>query len=172
MKPRDYSVSAYERAIRAAGGRSFSDEFVKFAAATAEWNSSDAFPDTTAYPDMKRKGRLKGVTRLKLDHTSYRLLDVDPSDAGELTLKAKIERRTQAGIALVGRTGPRVGGTVDVVSAYTGRGGKIRVELPRASSYDRLTAVAIDADGRLRNKGRRTHFVGDNRNFKLILKRG
>ena len=56
VKPRDYSLAAYDTAIAAAGGRSFSREFASFATATAEWRTGlGNFPDHAMYPDVMRK---------------------------------------------------------------------------------------------------------------------
>ncbi len=53
VDPADFAPGAYDRAIRDAGGRGFSREFFRFAAATAEWRAGfGGFPDAALYPDV------------------------------------------------------------------------------------------------------------------------
>jgi hypothetical protein len=73
----------------------------------------------------------------------------------------------RSGIALVGRTGPVDSGSVNVVSEFSQRGGKLIVELPGFESYDRVTAVLINADGRPAGRGYRS----DDARFKATLSR-
>ena len=62
-----------------------SRDFAALAPVTAEWNSSLAFPDATAYPQMKRKGRIGSKPdKFLLDNTAYELTNVkDPG--GQVT---------------------------------------------------------------------------------------
>ena len=122
-KPRDFAISAYDKAIRKAGGRGFSREFVKFAAATAEWRAGfGGVADASLYPEMKRAGELgRRTEQFKLDHTAYRLFDV-AARGGGVTLKAEAERGVRAGIALVARAGDSVTGTVTSGDALSRRG--------------------------------------------------
>jgi hypothetical protein len=151
-KPKHHSVAAYDASIKEHGGKSFSREFAAFAPTTAEWNSSPAFPDAAAYPQMKRKGDLgRKPEKFALDNTAYELTAVK-SPGPSVTLKVKVKRGTQSSIALVGREGPRVGGTVTIESQYLHKGGKATVKLAGASEFERVTAVVVNADGR-RSKG-------------------
>ena len=168
VKPPDFAVAAYESAIKTAGGESFSNEFTAFAAATAEWNSSPSFPDSALYPDMKRRGKLGSKSKkLSLDHTAYRLMKVS-AGSGTARLSVKIEKKTRSGIALVGRSGPIDSGSVAAVSDYSGKGGKLVVELPAVESFDRVTAVLVNADGRLK----KSRYSADNASFKAKVTRG
>jgi len=166
VKPQSFAVAAYDKSIRDSGGDGFSPEFVNFAAATAEWNSETAFPDPGLYPEMKRSGSLGAKGReFKLNHTAYRLLRVKPK-AGATTLKIKTKKGVRSGLALVGRTGPTTGGSVTLNYDYLPKGGKGKVTLP-AGSYNRVTAVVVNADGRV--KGNSRFYTKDFINYKVSL---
>lgn len=168
VRPAHFAVGAYDRAIGDRGGRSFSREFVEFAAATAEWRSSSAFPDAGLYPDMRRSGRLGSRVRTgKLDHTAYRLYRV--RGRGTVMFRGKVQRGTRAGIALVGRSGPQAGGTVEVKLRYLRRGGRGGVRLKGIGRFDRVTAVVVNADGRVRGGSR--DYVRDRRKVRLRIER-
>lgn len=168
-QPPHFAVAAYSGALERAGAPSFSEEFAAFAATSAEWNSSPAFPDSAAYPEMRRRGTLgKRTRRFELDHTAYRLLNVPRGGSGTLRLRVKAEGGVRSGIALVGRTGPLDSGSVSVVSEFAKRGGKLIVELPAAESYDRVTAVLINADGR---PSGRVGYRSDGARYKAALSR-
>lgn len=170
VKPRDFAVAAYESAIASAGGPSFSQEFAAFAAATAEWNSSPAFPDSARYPEMRRRGKLRtGGRRFDLDHTAYRLLHVPRKGSGTMKLEVSAERGVRSAIALVGRSGSLDAGTIETVSRFGLRGGRLAVELPAFESYDRVTAVLINADGRPAASGR--GYRSDSARFRAKLTR-
>ena len=154
VKPQDFAVAAYDRSIRDTGGSGFAQEFVSFAAATAEWRSSMSFPDSASYSDMKRSGDLSGKKAVKLDHTGYGLYDVTPYN-GTIRLTVKAEKGVRSGISLVGRSGPETSGTVTEVTEYLPKGGKASVTLPDAQQYDRITAVIANADGRVKGDSRR-----------------
>jgi hypothetical protein len=170
-KPADFGISAYDEAIRDKGGRGFSREFVRFAAATAEWRTGDGgFPDGASYADMRRKGALRRgrEARFELDHTGYRLFDVKP--AGKLRLTVAVEDGVRAGIALVAREGDELTGTVKRKTRYLGKDGRGSVALTGAAGYERITAVVINADGR--EKGFAAGdwvYAKDNREFNLRL---
>lgn len=164
VRPASFAVAAYDRAIGLAGGHDLSREFAAFAAVSAEWNASPAFPDPGSYPDMKRSGRLEGARKIRLDHTAYRLFRVRGVGGKRLTVRA--QRGTRSAIALVGRSGSPAGGTVEIVSKYMRRGGRARVALPDAGSYSRVTAVVVNADGRV--SGARD-YSRDGRRFRLRL---
>ncbi len=165
VKPVDFAVASYDRAIRQAGGEGFSQSFVNFAAETSEWNSSKLFPDH--YPDVKRAGVLGPAShKLKLDHTGYALFDVHPQ-AGTITLRAKGGSKTRSGIALVGRTGAPGSGTIVKAVKYLPHGGKASVSLPDAGRFARITAVVANADGRV--KGNSRHYAHDGVGYTVKL---
>lgn len=173
-RPKDLAVAAYDKGIRDAGGRGFSRELVEFAAATAEWQSGfGGFPDAALYPDMKRAGGLRAgrSARFGLDHTAYRLLDVPPGP-GRLKLRVATERGVRAGVALVARFGDALSGTVTVRSRYLDNGGRGSVSLGGLEGASRITAVAANADGRV--KGFRQGdwvYARDNARFRATLSR-
>ena len=152
--PRDFTIAAFDEAIADRGGRSFSSEFVRFAAATAEWRTGHGgFPDTDQYPDVRRKGTLRrGAGRpkkLKLDHTAYRLFNVKRRQARRITLRMRAERGVRCGLALVARKGSETGGDVVSKVDFLRRGGSASVSLRRPRRFDRVTAVVVNADGRV-----------------------
>lgn len=154
--PPDFAVAAYDKAIDDRGGTGFEREFVRFAATTAEWRTGVGnLPDAAAYPDVKRNGSLSrgGSKSMKLDHTAYRLLDVEPT-GGKLKLKVKAEDGLRCGIGLVARDGDPLTGSVVRKTAYLKKGGKRSVTLDDARRYDRITAVVVNADGRVKGYGR------------------
>jgi hypothetical protein len=168
VSPDDFAVAAYDQAIRDAGGLGFSEEFLGFAASTAEWRSTDVFPDPGLYKDVKRSGKLgaKGAKE-KLDHTGYRLYKVDRPASGDVVLKARLEKGNRWGIALVGRAGPVIGGTVETAFTYSPNGGNATVTIPDAARFSRITAVVVNADGRVKGNSRK--YRADARKFKLSL---
>jgi hypothetical protein len=166
VKPRDFAVAAYERAIGEMGGGSFSRQFAAFAAATAEINSDPIFPDAGLYQKVRRSGQLGPKPRkLKLNHTAYRLYRVRA--AGTAKLIVKVRRGTRSAVALVGRRGASTGGEIEIASKYLGRGGRAAVELADAGSYDKVTAVLINADGRVRGSSRT--YTRDRRTFRARI---
>lgn len=170
VKPRDFAVAAYDRAIASAGGGSFSRQFAAFAALTAEINANIVLPDAGLYKDVRRSGKLTRKTKkLRLNHTAYRLYNVNPAAGAKLVVK--IRRKTRSAIALVGRTGPAAGGATTIASEYLPKGGRARVQLPAsadAGGYNRVTAVLINADGRVRGSSR--YYTRDKRKVKARLK--
>ena len=169
VDPADLAIAAYDRAIREHGGKGFSREFVRFAAATAEWRAgAGGFPDSASYPDMRRRGTLRAGRRVRfeLDHTGYRLFDVKRS--GRLQLRLEAERGVRTGLALVARRGDVIGGTVTRKTRYLRRGGNASLSLSRTSRFDRITALVINADGRVRGfSGGDWDYAKDNREFEL-----
>jgi len=153
VEPKDYAVGAYDAAIEQNGGEGFSDEFASFAAATSEWRTGDGnFPDAQELTDVERQGKLaagKGQKVIELDNTSYRLIDVNPKDADRVKLKVRANGKVSWGIALVGRNGTMRGGTVERNDASFAGSGKGKVTLDDAQDYERITAVVVNADGRV-----------------------
>lgn len=173
-RPRDFAVSAYDQGISDAGGPGFSREMVRFATATSEWQSGfGGFPDAALYPEMKRAGELEPARRQRfsLDHTSYRLFEVAPEPA-TLELKLDAERGVRSGLALVALFGDPLTGTVVAKSRYLGRGGKGSVRLDGLAGATRITALAINADGRPKGyRGGAWVYAKDNARFRASLKR-
>ncbi len=157
VKPPHFAVAAYERSIEKHGGRSFSREFTAFAEASAEWNSSSNFPDAGAYPDMKRKGRLTARgSNVALDDTAYQLTNVPARGRKPIKLTVHAPRGIRSALAIVTRTGPIKGGEVGISSRYLANGGRGAVTIRDPGSYDRVTAVVINADGRLDGRAYRS----------------
>lgn len=152
--PPDYAIGAFDRAIRRAGGRGFAREFLAFAAASAEWRSS-ALPDAAVYPDVRRQGGLRPGShrRFRLDHTALRLFGVRAAGRRAIQLRATVERGVRSGIALIGRRGDPLGGTVTISSRFMERGGTASIRLRRPGRFDRLTAAIVNADGRVKGFG-------------------
>lgn len=150
-KPKDFAVAAVDRAIRERGGKGFAAEFSQFAAASAEWRTGGGFPDAALYPDVKRKGTLKRGQRRRrvvLDHTAYRLLNVQPTSRRQLKLRVRAERGVETGIALVGRDDDT--GTVTRKVKLLRKGGRGSVTLGSPGGFERITAAVVNADGRVK----------------------
>jgi hypothetical protein len=168
--PPDLATSAYDEAIDRQHGKGFSPEFVRFAAATSEWRSgAGGWPDGRLYPDVRRKGSLKigSRTEFQLDHTAYRLIDVRP--AGTLRLKVDADDGVRSGLGLVAREGDETGGEVKRKAKYLSSGGKGHVTLRHAKHYERITAVVVNADGRVKGFAGDWVYGKDNRRFKVKL---
>ena len=177
-RPKDFAVGAFDHVLDGRG-TSFSRQFARFAAATAEWRATSVFPDT--YPDVKRSGALRpGRARTaKLDHTAYRLYDLTGSakgrgaSSGDLKLVVRAAGRTRSGLALVARRGSPTGGTVKTKVKFLERGGRGVVKLRRFGRYDRITAVVVNADGRVDGfSGNDWAYRKDDVRYRLKLKRG
>jgi hypothetical protein len=173
-RPVDLATKAYERAIsQASGGRSnFLAEFVGFAAATAEWNSTTVFPDSALYPDMRRSGTLRTsdrfYKRFTMNHTTYRLADVPVRAGSAVKLKVFAPRGVAGGLALVGRIGSGAGATVETVTKVLRHGGKGAVRLPDPARFERITAVVVNGEGGVRGFNPRIgdwNYRGDHARF-------
>jgi hypothetical protein len=174
VDPADFAPSAYDRAIRDAGGRGFSREFLRFAVATGEWRTGfGGFPDAALYPDVKRKGSVSAgqAKELTLDHTAFRLLDVHNAGSAQLELTVRAEDGVRAGFALVARSGDPVGGTVTKQARYLDGGGKATVTLESPGDFDRITAAIVNADGRAKGfNGNDWFYRKENQEFTVALK--
>jgi hypothetical protein len=177
--PKDFAVAAYNRAIRRNGGRGFSQEFGRFAAATAEWRVVDGNfpgpdanePDEAQFPDVKRKGRLRPgrrAQRFSLDHTAFTLLGVKPGGRDDLKLRVKAPRGVRAAIALVGREGSPTAGEIRTKREFARRGGKLTVRLKDVQGFSRITAVVVNADGGLK-PGAGGGYAQNNAPFRVSL---
>jgi hypothetical protein len=150
-KPGGFSVSSYERAIRAAGPSDFSRDFTRFAAAVSEWRTGGGFRESCLFPDVPRQGHLpldgERLTRF-LNHTTFQLLRVRARAGRALVVHVTAPRGSEAGLALVGRLGSeRQGRTVKRIYFKRG-GGRLTARLPRPGRFKRITAVVVNADGR------------------------
>ncbi len=147
--PPDFSVAAYERAIRAAGNSTFGRDFSRFAADCAEWRTGIGFRESYLYPDLPRQGtlRLGAPPRThKLNHTTFTLLSVHAHRGSAVEVHVEAPEGVAAGLALVGRVGSeRHGHTVKALD-YSEGGGKLVATLPDPGRFQRITAVVVDAD--------------------------
>ena len=168
VKPPHLATAAYERAIENVGGGSFSREFASFANATAEWNLNPSFPDAALYPDMKRRLKIgaKG-TPIFLDNTSYALADVPTGGSAPIKLVVKAKKGTRSSIALIGRSGAIDTGTVVEATKYLGKGGRATVVLNEPGTFDRITAVVANVDGRPGARG----YLNDGSKYSVKLGR-
>jgi hypothetical protein len=150
-RPGGFSVASYDAAIRAAGGSDFSRDFARFARDVAEWRSGRRFREGRRYPDVPRQGSLPRDGRnlqRSLNHTTFQLLRVHHTTGRAVVARAVAPRGVAAGLALVGRIGGERGGRVVSRLRYRRRGGALTVRLARPGRFQRITAVAINADSR------------------------
>ncbi|HVY78748.1 MAG TPA: MXAN_6640 family putative metalloprotease [Solirubrobacterales bacterium] len=148
-KPGGFSASVYDAAIEAAGGSTFSRDFVRFARDLPEWRTDSVFPEGHSYPDVSRQGSLPLGGRTldrSLNHTTFQLLRVHARGGRALVVRATAPRGIAAGLALVGRSGSERRGKVVSRLDYTSNGGGMVVRLGRPGRFDRLTAVLVNAD--------------------------
>ncbi len=150
-KPGGFSVSSYERTIRAAGSSDLSRDFTRFAAAVPEWRTGRGFRESRLFPDVQRQGHLpldgRSLTRF-LNHTTFQLLRVRAGDGKAVVVHLTAPRGTAAGLALVGRIGSeRHGRTVSRINFKAG-GGQLTVRLAHPGRFKRITAVVVSADAR------------------------
>lgn len=148
-KPGGFSVSAYDSAIRAAGGSDFSRDFARFAADLPEWRTDSVFAEAHAYPDVSRQGSLPldgGALSRRLNHTTFQLLRLRARSGRAVAVTATTPSGAAAGLALVGRIGSERHGHVVSVLRFKRHGGRLSVRLRRPSRFARLTAVLINAD--------------------------
>lgn len=174
-KLRENAIAAYDAAIRKAGGKNFSREFVKFAAATSEWKTGfGGFVDADRYPDVERQGALSkgGSRRVRLDHTAYRLLDVNAGSSRRIKLELRVQGGVRSGVALVARRGGLGRGAVKAKTRYLPKGGRASMTLNSLRAYDRITAVLVNADGRVDGFNPRVGWIysRDGAAFELALR--
>jgi hypothetical protein len=141
-----FAPGAYDAAIRQHGGPGFSNEFDRFAAATAEWQAPNSgFPEGGLFPDVRRVGDLTvdgspgGIT---LDHTAYVLVDVPVTSAPRIRLAVGVPGGTTSALALVGLSD---GSLVQAEHTLPG-GGHGVVTLANPGNLSRLTAVLVNSD--------------------------
>jgi len=148
-QPPGFGVAAYEAALQAAGGGTFGHEFTRFAADVAEWRTGIGFRESSLYPDMPRQGTLTldGTRRTRhLNHTTFSLIAVPATEAGEVVVHVTAPEGVAAGLALVGRLGSETGGTTVQALAYREEGGELVARLPDPGRFQRITAVLVNAD--------------------------
>jgi hypothetical protein len=148
-KPGGFSVAAYDRAIRAAGGSDFDRDFARFCRDVAEWRTDTAFPEGSLYEDVPRQGSLPlagGGIQRSLNHTTFEMLRVHAPSGKALVVRLAARRGDSAGIALVGRLGSGLHGHVVSRLSYKRHGGPMAVRLADPGRYSRITAVLINAD--------------------------
>jgi hypothetical protein len=145
------AVQAYDKAIRQQpGGGGFASRFDLFAAKTAEWQAKDSgFPEGHLYPDVVRAGRARingpgGM--IKLNHTTYGLIDVPPEAFQRIRLGVTAPVGTSAAIALVGRIGGVPGGQTLLAMKALPHGGSGTVTLANPGDYSRITMVLVNSD--------------------------
>jgi hypothetical protein len=157
--PKSFAPGAYDVALRAAG-TDFFQAFSTFAADTAEWRTAGSpFAEGSTFPDMARvsddrTGRAitlrpdRGGATGGVSHTAYALLDVKlPSPAPpKIRLAGLTQRGTQSALALVGREGDELNGTVSEFLKLLPNGGPGVVELDNPGRFSRITVAIINAD--------------------------
>jgi hypothetical protein len=149
-EPKSFAVRAYDQAIRGGDGRGFGPEFDRFAAASAEWQAQNSgFPEGSLYPDVTRAGTVSvngNGGSVRLNHTTYALLNIRPSSAAKIKLGMSAPAGTDAALALVGRTGEIPGGESTVALKELPNGGSATLTLPDPGRFTRLTAVLVNSD--------------------------
>jgi hypothetical protein len=148
-KPGGFSVSAYNSAIKSAGGSDFSRDFARFARDLPEWRTDTVFAEADSYPDVTRQGSLPLGGRVldrDLNHTTFQLLRLHARSGRGIVVRASAPLGTAAGLALVGRTGSERHGHVVSTLNFKQNGGRMAVHLARPGRFRRLTVVLINAD--------------------------
>jgi hypothetical protein len=168
-KPKpSFAPGSYDQAL-AAHHSSFYAAFSSFAADTAEWRASNsAFAEGDTFPDVERARTSIGPVHLaadhpgvsgRLSHTAFDLIDVTPSTARRFKLVLNAPSGRRMAIALVGRAGDPTTGTAVVRLKRLPNGGTGAVSIDAPSSFSRLTAAVINADGR--TTGRYSNTIQD-----------
>jgi hypothetical protein len=150
-RPGGFSVASYDSAIRAAGSSEFSRDFARFARDVAEWRTGTRFREGRNYPDVPRQGSLPPdgrPLRRSLDHATFQLLRVHPTEGNTVVARAIAPLGVAAGLALVGRIGSEQSGHVVSRLLFRRQGGAMTVRLRRPDRFERITAVVINADTR------------------------
>jgi hypothetical protein len=149
--PPSFAPDAYDAALLTKG-TTFFDAFTRFAADTAEWNSSaGAFEEGGTWPDLERASQStiapdgNGVTG-RLDHAAYALINVKPTGDARIKLVASLPRGTRGAFALIGREGPADSGVPVVELKRIPKGGQASLVLENPARFSRITAALINAD--------------------------
>jgi hypothetical protein len=149
VRPGGFSVAAYDRAIRGAGGSDFNRDFALFCRDVAEWRTAGVFREGDLYLDMPRQGGLAvggSVQTRRLNHTTFQMLRVDARGGKAVAVDLTVPPGAAAGLALVGRIGSEKEGEVVSRIAFNRNGGELSVQLAQPGRFDRITAVLINAD--------------------------
>ena len=149
--PVSFAPEAYDAALLSRG-TSFFEAFTRFATDTAEWRSAaGVFEEGTGWPDVQRATRTslapggRGVSG-RLDHTSFALVNVTPTQDEKIKLIGSLPRATRGALALVGREGSAEAGVPVVALKPLPRGGQVNIELANPGRFERITAVLVNAD--------------------------
>jgi hypothetical protein len=149
--PPSFAPDAYDAALLTRG-TTFFDAFTRFAADTAEWNSSaGSFEEGGTWPDILRATRStiapdgSGIEG-RLDHAAFALINVQPTQHERIKLVASLPRGTRGGFALIGREGEQASGVPVVVLKRIPSGGQASVTLENPSRFARITAALINSD--------------------------
>ncbi|MDQ3935202.1 MAG: Ig-like domain-containing protein [Actinomycetota bacterium] len=150
-RPVSFAPDAYDAALLTQG-TTFFDAFTRFVADTAEWRSAaGVFEEGPSWPDVERATRDSllpddGGIAGRLDHASYALINVIPTQHERFKLVASLPRDTRGAFALVGREGDEASGLPVVELRRLPRGGEAVVELENPGRFSRITAVLVNAD--------------------------
>jgi hypothetical protein len=150
-KPPSFAPEAYDSALLTRG-TTFFEAFARFATDTAEWRSAaSVFEEGTGWPDVQRATRTslapggRGVSG-RLDHTSFALVNVTPTQDERIKLIGSLPRETRGAFALVGLEGDRETGVPVVELKMLPRGGQVSVELANPGRFSHITAVLVNGD--------------------------
>jgi hypothetical protein len=156
--PRSFAPAAYNAALQTKN-TSFYAAFAQFATDTAEWRASNtSFAEGDTFPDVDRQASSTSslpITLIpdrssgsnSLDHTSYTLLDVQPTkNTPRTTFAVSTPRGARMAIAVVGRVGDEVHGTAHEFLKLLPSGGPGTITVENPGQYDRITGVVINAD--------------------------
>jgi hypothetical protein len=173
-----FAAAAYNQVITRESGRrsDFLREFTAFSTAVAEWRAGDDFPDAELYPDVERAGVLPiggSERRLRLDHTTFRLLSVPAVSRPAVRLEVQVQLGTRAAVALVGRDGGATTGKVTRVLRVLPNGGRATIALRNPGRFERITAVLVNGDIRASGFGGGDWlYTGDDRLFSVRVAAG
>ena len=94
------------------------------------------------------------------------------TQAGGNTLKLIVNAKGKArsGLALVGRSGDKTTGQVTTRAKFLNKGGRGSVKLKNFKKFDRITAVAVNADARAKDGGSDITYKRDNVRYDSKLK--
>ncbi len=142
-----FAPGAYDRAIKDSCGPGFAFEFEDFTAAVAEWDvPASGIREGETFPaDVERAGTLApgAPATGSLDHTAFRLYDIEPTSDATLYLTGGLPADTAGSIALVGR---RSDDTITKALGILDADGRVTVSLENPTQYEAITAVVTNAD--------------------------
>ena len=100
------------------------------------------------------------------------LLQARGARGRNVRLRVRAERGVRSALALVARDGGPRGGRVVRKLRFLRKGGKGSLGLRRPGRFDRITAVVVNADGRLRSASSRRYLKDDQRFRARLLRTG